>query len=107
MDRHTLKVERMKEPTRKKFEGLRIDDSLIVVDSTRSRNPSTPSSIAVGVRCRMSLLGSTRNQRLAGKEGVVVGNSRLNSSVRVLFDGRRTPVSLHRDYIEPITPDSE
>jgi hypothetical protein len=97
----------MKERTRKKFEGFRIDESSVAVDSTRSRNHSTPSSIVVGARCRMSLLGSTRNQRLAGKEGAVVGNSRLNSSVRVLFDGRRTPVSLHRDYIEPITPDSE
>jgi hypothetical protein len=50
----------------------------------------------------MSMLGAARNKHLAGKEGLVVGNSRLNRSVRVLFDGRRTPMSLHPDYIEPI-----
>ena len=71
----------------------------------RMKKRSTP-PIVVGARCRMSLLGSTRNQRLAGKEGTIIGNSRLNSSVRVLFDGRRTPISLHRDYIEPIISES-
>jgi hypothetical protein len=87
----------MKERSRKESEEL-----LIVDPSIRRKNPST-TSIAIGARFRMSLLGSTRNRRLAGKEGTIVGNSRLNSSVRVLFDGRKTPISLHRDYIEPIT----
>jgi hypothetical protein len=55
----------------------------------------------------MSPLGVARNPRLAEKEGTVVGSSRLNSSVRVLFDGRETPMSLHRDYIEPIPSETE
>ena len=50
----------------------------------------------------MSTLGAARNPQLAEKEGTVVGNSRLNKSVRVLFDGRKTPMSLHRDYIQVI-----
>jgi hypothetical protein len=48
----------------------------------------------------MTALGAARCPRLAQKEGTIVGASRLNSSVRVLFDGYKSPVSLHRDYIE-------
>ena len=33
--------------------------------------------------------------------GVIVGIKSTSSTVRVLFDGRRVPVSLHRSYIEP------
>jgi hypothetical protein len=57
--------------------------------------------ISIGARIKMSKLGKARNPHFADKEGTVVGSSRLNNSVRVLFDGRRTPVSLHPDYVEP------
>lgn len=58
-------------------------------------------TLCPGTRIRMTSLGATRNPHFAEKEGTVVGNSRLNRSVRVLFDGRKTAISLHRDYIEP------
>jgi len=54
----------------------------------------------------MSVLGKTRNPRLADKEGTIVGGSRINSSLRVLFDGHKSPISLHRDYIEQIPPEA-
>jgi hypothetical protein len=69
-----------------------------MVGSDRSKPP-----IAIGTRFRLSILGAARNPRLAEKEGTVIGNSRLNNSVRVLFDGRKTPMSLHREYIKPIS----
>jgi hypothetical protein len=50
----------------------------------------------------MSALGAARSPRLAKKEGIVVGGSRLNSSIRVLFDGSKSPTSLHRDYVEQV-----
>jgi hypothetical protein len=50
----------------------------------------------------MSALGAERCPRLADKEGVIVGFSRFLCSVRVLFDGSKSPTSLHRDYIEQI-----
>jgi hypothetical protein len=53
----------------------------------------------------MSVLGAAYNPRLAKKESTIVGASRLNSSVRVLFDGRKSPISLHRGYIEQISPE--
>lgn len=84
-------------PRRKGIEGL----AIVVPYSIRSGDRSTASPIVIGERFKISVLGAARNPRLAGKEGTIVGASRLNSSIRVLFDGRKTPISLHRDYIEP------
>jgi len=63
--------------------------------------------IAIGARFRMSALGAARSPRLAEKQGIIVGGSRLNSSVRVLFDGYKRPISLHRDYIEQLTSETD
>jgi len=57
--------------------------------------------IAVGTRFQMSELGAVRCPRLANKVGTVVGSSRYNSGLTVLFDGNKTPTCLHRDYISP------
>jgi hypothetical protein len=59
------------------------------------------SRIFIGARIKMSKLGRLRNRHFAEKVGTVVGSGRLNSSFRVLFDGRKTPITLHEDYIEP------
>jgi len=59
-------------------------------------------SIAIGLRVRMSALGAARCPRLADKEGIIVGEGRYSNSLRILFDGSKLPVSLHRDYIEQI-----
>ena len=61
-------------------------------------------SIAIGSRVRMSALGAARCPRIADKEGIIVGEGRYSNSLRILFDGSKLPVSLHRDYIEQITP---
>ena len=61
-------------------------------------------SIAMGSRVRMSALGAARCPRIADKEGILVGEGRYSNSLRILFDGSKLPVSLHRDYIEQITP---
>jgi hypothetical protein len=73
-------------------------------DSKRSGDRPIASPIVIGARFRMSVLGAARNPRLAKKEGTIVGSGRPNSSVRVLFDGRTTLMTLHRDYIEQIPP---
>jgi hypothetical protein len=62
-------------------------------------------SIAMGSRVRMSALGAERCPRIADKEGIIVGEGRYSNSLRILFDGSKLPVSLHRDYIEQITLD--
>jgi hypothetical protein len=63
--------------------------------------------IAIGARFRMSALGAARNPRPAEKQGTIIDSSRLNRSVRAMFDGRRSPMSLHRDYIEQISSEAE
>ena len=63
--------------------------------------------IAIGARFKMSALGAARSPRLAKKEGTIVGVSRINSSLRVLFDGSKSPISLHRDYVEQLVAEPE
>ena len=70
-------------------------------------NDRSKPPVGIGARVRLSVLGAARNPHLANKEGTTVGGSRLNSSLRILFDGRKSPMSLHRDYIEQITPEAE
>lgn len=63
-----------------------------------------PFAFAKGDRVRSSELGSIRHPRYAAIRGTVVGggSGRYPNSVRVLWDGSRTVVAIHRDYIEPV-----
>jgi hypothetical protein len=71
-----------------------------------SRSPGKPPEERLGLpprtRVRMTALGAARCPNLAGREGVVVGAGRYHSTVRVLFDGFKSPTSLHRTYIEAV-----
>ena len=55
--------------------------------------------IAVGTRFKISKLGAVRCPNLADKIGIVVGLSRRNTGITVLFDGDRRPTCLHMGYI--------
>ena len=64
--------------------------------------------VPVGTRFKLSKLGEARHPRLKrGVEGTIVGGGQYRSSLRVVIDGRKTPLSLHRAYIDPITSDAE
>lgn len=63
------------------------------------------SNYPIGSQFKMSALGVVRSPRLADKRGTIVGTNRYSRSVRVLLDGSKSPISLHRDYIEPIPYD--
>jgi hypothetical protein len=97
----------MSERPRGVFEGLINNQRNGAVHSVRGDGRSVVRPIVKGARFRMSTLGAERNPRLAEKEGTIVGGSRLNSSIRVLFDGRKSPMSLHRDYIRLIPSQAE
>jgi hypothetical protein len=75
--------------------------------SNQGSNRLSAVLIVIGARFRMSALGAARSPRLAKKEGTIVGVSRLNSSIRVLFDGSKSPISLHRDYVEQLISEPE
>ena len=57
-------------------------------------------------RVRMSALGAERCPNLADREGVVVGAGRYRSTVRVMFDGFKSPTSLHATYVEAVVEGS-
>ena len=63
---------------------------------------SQGASLIEGTRIRTSGLGIAHCPRYAERTGLVIGRSRQNNSIRVLFDGYKSPVSLHPDYIEQI-----
>jgi hypothetical protein len=75
--------------------------------SNRRNDSSSAEPVAIGVRFKMSALGAARSPRLAKKEGTIVGVSRINSSLRVLFDGSKSPISLHRGYVEQLPAEPE
>ena len=56
--------------------------------------------LKLGSRFQLTQLGAKRCSRLIGQTGIIVGFSRANGSIRVLFDGTKTARSLHRSYIE-------
>ena len=62
------------------------------------------SNLSIGVRIRMSALGASRCARLANKTGTIVGGSVYVNSVSVLFDGNRSPTTIHREYVEVVQP---
>ena len=93
----------MSERSAKRFVGLMNEERGIMAQhSTRGGGCLTTPPIAIGSRFRMSARGAARSPRTAEREGVIVGGGRHSNSVRVLFDGYKSPITLHRDYIEQI-----
>ena len=84
------------------LEDFTICSTSIAAVADGTTDHSVASLIFLGARIRMTLLGAARNPHFAGRQGTVVGRSRINGSVRILFDGRKTPISLYRDYVETI-----
>lgn len=65
-------------------------------------NSKARCGLEIGIRVRVVDRGA-RSPRLAGKEGAVVGYSTAYaSSIRVLLDGSKGPISLHSDYLEQV-----
>jgi hypothetical protein len=54
-----------------------------------------------GTRVRLTALGKERSPRLKSDVGKIVSISLHTSTVRVLFEGRKAPTTLHITYIEP------
>jgi hypothetical protein len=52
-----------------------------------------------GQRIRLSALGKERCPRLSST-GVVIGSAGRSDAIRVLMDGRKTPMTLHVSYVE-------
>jgi hypothetical protein len=58
---------------------------------------------SIGDRVQISALGASRCPRHAEKTGTIVGwSSCYISCARVLLDGNKSPITVHRDYLEAI-----
>jgi hypothetical protein len=70
-----------------------------------SRRPSEKSKdqslqLSKGDRVQLSELGCSRHPRNSNKIGTIVGNSQYPSGLRIVWDGSRWPVAVHREYLE-------
>lgn len=71
------------------------------MNSSQSKlNEDNARTLSKGDRVHLSELGCSRHPRDAEKKGTVVGNSQYPNSLRILWDGSRWPVAVHRDYLQ-------
>ncbi|MDB5576106.1 MAG: hypothetical protein JWR80_1282 [Bradyrhizobium sp.] len=56
--------------------------------------------LKIGMRVRLSVIGLMRSPKTDTHTGVIVG-MRSSTSIRVLLDGRRVPLAVHKSYVEP------
>lgn len=55
----------------------------------------------VGDQVRLNELGTSRMKKARSKTGRVIGSGKNSKqTIRVLFEGLKTPVSLHQSYLE-------
>jgi hypothetical protein len=64
-------------------------------------NCLTNPQLVPGARIQLSELGIERCRKLKSYAGVIVSINPGGRSFRVLLDGRRQPLTLHRSYVEP------
>jgi hypothetical protein len=60
------------------------------------------SDFSIGDRVQISALGALRCPRIADRMGTIVGRSIYVNCARVLLDGNKSPITVHRDYLEAI-----
>lgn len=70
-----------------------------------SRRQSEPSEdqvlqLSKGDRVQLSELGCSRHPRNTNRIGTIVGNSQYPNGLRIVWDGTRWPVAVHREYLE-------
>jgi hypothetical protein len=58
--------------------------------------------LAKGTRIQLSELGIIRTPEYAGRQGMVVGHTKFPNALRILWDHLRTPVAIHRDYLQSL-----
>jgi hypothetical protein len=64
--------------------------------------PEDDARLKQGDRVRLSELGLSRHPRYAGREARVIGACKNPSGVRVVWEKSRTPVAMHRSFLQPL-----
>jgi hypothetical protein len=56
--------------------------------------------VSKGSRVSLSEFGRSCHPRISDKKGTVVGQTQYPNSLRIIWDGSRWPVTIHRDYLQ-------
>jgi hypothetical protein len=60
--------------------------------------------IKIGMRCRLSAIGLKHMPRQIQHHCTVIGVGRTKNQLRVRFDGYKSATTLHRSYLEEMSP---
>ncbi|SHN65661.1 hypothetical protein SAMN05444170_0758 [Bradyrhizobium erythrophlei] len=55
--------------------------------------------LSKGDRVHLSELGCSRHPRDSRKKGTIVGQTQYPNSLRIIWEGSRWPVTMHRNYL--------
>jgi hypothetical protein len=58
--------------------------------------------LSKGDRVHLSELGCSRHPRDSEKKGTIVGQTQYPNSLRIIWEGSRRPVTVHRDYLQSL-----
>jgi hypothetical protein len=67
--------------------------------SYRCKLNESERKLSKGDRVHLSEFGCSRHPRDSDKKGTIVGQTRYPNSLRVIWDGSRSPVTMHKDYL--------
>jgi hypothetical protein len=56
--------------------------------------------LSEGDRVHLSELGRSRHHRDTKKKGTIVGRTQYPNSLRIVWDGSRWPIAVHRNYLQ-------
>ena len=70
------------------------------MNSSYSELDEDARQLSKGDRVHLSELGCSRHPRDSQKRGTIVGPTQYPNSLRVIWDGSRWPIPIHRDYLQ-------
>jgi hypothetical protein len=71
------------------------------VNSSRPKsNEDDALKLSEGDRVHLSELGRSRHHRDTKKKGTIVGRTQYPNSLRIVWDGSRWPIAVHRNYLQ-------
>jgi hypothetical protein len=80
---------------------------LNVNSSPSKSNEDKALVLSGGDRVHLSELGRSRHPRDTEKKGTIVGSTRYPNSLRIVWDGSRWPIAVHRDYLQLLNEGSQ
>lgn len=79
----------------------RFSHSALNVNSSHPKSSEDDAlELSEGDRVHLSELGRYRHPRDSEKTGTIVGPTQYPNSLRIVWDGSRWPIAVHRDYLQ-------